>query len=93
MPSREFLLSEHAGIEHDELVIDVTVARVCSPSALDASIDVVGFALAKDISRKRRHYRENTHKMYKLVLVAFSIYAEYGVDVRRVLKDLANHWV
>lgn len=66
------LLTEKHSFEQYRIMLDVRIADPCSPNALNASIDVLGSALANAVSREHRHYRGKKKKMYKLVNLAFS---------------------
>lgn len=71
-------------------MLDVTVANLRAPSALDASFDVVGPALAKAIARKHPHYRGETNFMARTNSYPSHSppYGDYSVDVHRAPKDL-----
>lgn len=63
----------------------------CVLSALDASADVPGSALAKVMSRKHCHNnRGGFSSMYQLVPLAVSTYRDYSVERRSILNDLAE---
>lgn len=51
------LLLDHPKFEHQGLMLEAIINSPCSPSALDASVDVAVSALAKPISLKHGHYR------------------------------------
>lgn len=84
------LLSEYPRFGQHGLILDVTVANSCAPSALDAFVDVVGSILAKAISRKHCHCRGKFYNMNKLEPLGVSICGEYSVDMHRVLQGLAK---
>lgn len=62
-----FFLSELPSSQHHRPMLDVKIANLDGPSALDASVDLASSAFPKVISSKYMRYRGNFVSMYKLL--------------------------
>lgn len=82
-----YLLSEYPCFEECALMLDVTIAYSCAPSALDAPINVACCAVVKTVSQKHHSHRGRNYNMFKFVLHVFATCEKYSVRVDRVLED------
>lgn len=77
-------LSQHPRFKHHDgliIILDVTMMpNPCALSALDASVDIAGPALAKATSPKHRRYKGKFQDTHGLVPLAASTGGDYSVD-------------